>query len=709
MTEQTAAHEGWRNPTKAEASEGIGAVIEGLRDIREIEKAIRDSQHLTDGSPELAQSTDDAIAAIAIEGVTHPDDSHADALSALRTALIETALEATGERPAAERDPVKTLETEGYGPEVNSAVEDLRVRGAQTPEGYDIAEVVAREIDAQHEQGSSEAGETVVYNHGKEVQLYSGKKERRFGVAGELDPLEERDITLPDGSRKKANVIIKINATGSPFEFTIVEREGQFAGVTTAPNGETLLTRQGASGHITFRDGDQRYTAERLDTETDGLSWRFFQSGWADRPVSVVLHDGAEIVKRPRNAHETSTRKERSAERRRSWTKRLVGLAAVGATFSSGGFADRIGDGIVDTDRTVAAASALSSLPEPYTMETEIDSIKLKDYPHPQEMIDERNEEIRVEQAKNERSERAVKEVMNDLDAHDYEQIKQRAQEYLANNPGELMEKNELSRIRQNIESASTNEEVMAAISELGRFYGITFDDSEPELDRLQNTAVSVFNVLSTLPKTVVEQSQLKKVGFRSSAERVTEVNRIGVMQGYYSSSDDRLDLYSKSRKGESIMRALSSIPGAQEDYSLENVFAHEFAHALSSKGGVGSSGEVELAGADFVPESLSDLDIIPSVAVDVVRSGVANYPEAISTYSRTNYSESIAENMGGVIHDRSDGLAHPDEVRRFNSPGNTVLVRNLMDLESLQPGLANYFVSINPRLMNRDFTTFGR
>lgn len=699
MTEQTTSHEGSHNPTNAEVLEGKNdIVIEAVRDIADIEASIKDLLHLQSGSAELAQLTDDAIAEIAIREVASPDDSHAAALKAIKTALIETALEVTGERPAATRNPAETLEANGLEAEVDAAVADLHERGAKTPEGQDVAETVAREIEAYHEQAHPE-DETIVYNPGKEIQLYNGKKEKRFGIAGELRPLERRDILMPDGSHRPANVIFKIVAAGSPYEFMVAERGGRFAGITTAPDGRTHVTPLGGSDQASFRDGDQYYVAERLDNEKDGISWRFFQGGWARRAVSIVVSDDAEIVERPKIAREKAHESKNRLDRRRRWTRRAVGLAATWATLSSGGFADRLGEGIVDTDKVVVAAERLN-LPEPYTMDTELDGIKVRDYPEPQQIIDERNEEISAELAANEQAGVAVGQVLADLDVHDYESIRARAAEYLDSHPGELLDTEEVARLRQAIESATTAEEVMDAANELGGFYGVDFHQLEAgEFDEVQNTVLDSFNALSCMPKTVVERSQLKHINFEHSGSVAMPDGQIGAVQAYYARGDDSLTMYYKGKRSERMMRALTYVPGAAEDYSLENIFFHEFGHALSIKGGVGVSGGAEYVGGNQ----------IASIGVDLVRSGIANYPGAMSTYSRSDFDESRAENVAGVISSRSDGLAHPDELRRFNSPANKQMVRSLIDLEKLRPGLANYFVSVNPRLMQRTVLSFGR
>lgn len=94
---------------------------------------------------------------------------------------------------------------------MSKGIDELRRRGAKTLHGEDIAELVLRQMDA-HSKPETVGGAALAnpgvsepitakikaYNPGKEIKLYDGKKEHRFGVVGELIPLNlsnERNIS----------------------------------------------------------------------------------------------------------------------------------------------------------------------------------------------------------------------------------------------------------------------------------------------------------------------------------------------------------------------------------------------------------------------------------------------------------------------------------------------------------------------------------
>ncbi len=87
-----------------------------------------------------------------------------DKRRAVKTALIEGALEITGERPVGTTNPIDKLEDDGNGQAVTEGVRQLYMEGATLPNGESAAEVVAttvlsHEMQSEHyDADSKEAG-----------------------------------------------------------------------------------------------------------------------------------------------------------------------------------------------------------------------------------------------------------------------------------------------------------------------------------------------------------------------------------------------------------------------------------------------------------------------------------------------------------------------------------------------------------------------
>lgn len=392
-------------------------------------------------------------------------------------------------------------------------------------------------------------------------------------------------------------------------------------------------------------------------------------------------------------------------ESRRKWLHRSLGALAAGLAFSSGGVIDKATDPFIDTDKVVEDSIEVSEL---YTLDSIYSGTKIEDYPDPNSLLSEINQPLIEESEALRSAVPSVQRVMSDLNEHNYDAIKTRAEVYLAKHPDQLPSADLIESVHSRIDSANTEGEVAEALSEAAGFYEVEFgypdnDNYTIDISALKNTAKGVVDGLARLPASVVDYAELNSILIASPEyfnERDSSIHQ--TVLGFANQEEKTITMRATSPLAETVRGGMSTIPGAQsfDSTSTEAVFLHEFGHIVNgARGIIGSSTPNTV---DFEGPGVTDY------IVDAAR-GMANYPEAISTYSRTSYEESVAENIGGVIGDRSDGLAHPDESRRFSSPANKALIENLVRLEAWEPGLADYFVSINDRLMSRGVLSVGR
>jgi hypothetical protein len=112
------------------------------------------AEHTGATGQELTDSTDKFLVDHAEHAVGSDIPDKADIVE---TALVEGALEATGERPVATENPIITLEKDGYDQQVTEGVKKLHEEGATLPDGESAAEVVVATLEAQeaHQEQSA--------------------------------------------------------------------------------------------------------------------------------------------------------------------------------------------------------------------------------------------------------------------------------------------------------------------------------------------------------------------------------------------------------------------------------------------------------------------------------------------------------------------------------------------------------------------------
>lgn len=375
--------------------------------------------------------------------------------------------------------------------------------------------------------------------------------------------------------------------------------------------------------------------------------------------------------------------------KRKKFTKFVGGLALGYSIFHSGGAIDMAADGFNKAHDTVY--EVVDPFPD-YTPDTIVDGIAIKDYPDPQHMLDYFN-------GRNDAPE-AVAQLMDDLDGHRYDDVNERAEQFLAEHPGEILSGEQQAAILDGLKNAESINEINKVLTELGDFYGVSFsaspDDPGIDVSSARNTAQGIYDGLVRLPRSLISAAALD--GIKISSREHDNHDLEGGAQGYYDGDD--IILFAHSRTGELTLGAATfGTPGSQDTYSVRRAFLHELGHAIHS--GVGA----KFVDRDVVPRQgygLEDFDF-KNLGVDVLMGGILMYPEAPSTYSRTNDHENAAENIASVIdNDRGSSLAHPDEARRFQSPANKAALKALIALEREIPGISYYLASTDDNLMGR-------
>ncbi len=137
---------------KAPETKATPEVQNAIAEIEATEASI--AEHTGATGLELTDSTDKFLVDHAEHAVGSDVSDRADIME---TALVEGALEATGERPAATEIPIITLEKDGYDQQVTEGVKKLHEEGATLPGGESAAEVVVATIEAQeaHQEQSA--------------------------------------------------------------------------------------------------------------------------------------------------------------------------------------------------------------------------------------------------------------------------------------------------------------------------------------------------------------------------------------------------------------------------------------------------------------------------------------------------------------------------------------------------------------------------
>ncbi len=377
--------------------------------------------------------------------------------------------------------------------------------------------------------------------------------------------------------------------------------------------------------------------------------------------------------------HSEDMKRERIDKRIKRYAKRFGAAVILASTLVSGGLIDKAADGFNKASHTVQDV-----IPE-FAMDSKIDGVIIGDCINADELLDKMNA-----------PREAISLTMDNLDAHNYDAIRARAEAYRVAHQNEFLSTDATAKLMEQLGDAQSVDQVIgAANASLEGLYGVTFGYDESvdamSVDEARYTMSGIARDLSKLPSSLIREGADLDSVILSTLEEDQNLSH-GSKEGTYNGSKGEITIRTHSAVGDAVLGVVGTIPGSQE---WSSTFLHELGHALDKKSGINSGSTGVRSSGEYGTVSIVD------TAIDFARGGVMMYPEVNSTYARTSQSEHTAESVSGVLDaTRSSGLAHPDETRRFNSPANKDMLRTLASLERISPGITDYLVANNDRLM---------
>jgi|GEM_PF-6886707 len=528
-------------------------------------------------------------------------------------------------------------------------------------------------------------GEVIVPT--KEVQL--GVRGAQV-IHGELEPFGYRVLMMRGGRKLEGNIVASIAYDDEGGRCEVIRDENGNNGVATI-SGEGKVTRSANvnSYSTKVRAGLGDVYLTHTDTAEDKWTIEYRADRENERGAQLSVAETVSVQAKSEVMKE-SKEKER-AEKRSKWLKRAIGAGAIYLTLMPGGMIDSVADQFTTSKETISS-SAEALKPDFETLDSERDGIPLREYPNAEAELAKANGEKQAAWEKTLAASEVVESTMDNLDNHEYQSIIDKALEYQASHTESILSSETTAETFDALEQAETKEEVLAAVDKLEDFYGYNFHASEAvSFEALKRTVSATAEGLVVLPKTLTEKAALTDIYFETTEEVMASTGDKPGVAAYYSFDKKEIHMGSVDTVSAIIKDVGSKIPGSQGGgYDEKTTFIHEFGHALDA-------GDADVGFVEFDTHNLNNpLDTVRDTFV----GGILSTPQVISTYSRANHEESYAENISGVLSDRPDGLAHPDTVRQFTSPANQTLLSNLIRIEASDPGLANYLVAQNDRLM---------
>lgn len=270
-----------------DATHATSEVKQAMHQIKATEASIAEQLGRASNDPELPVLTDDALVHIAERSADYAAEYPEEAAVAeetVETVLIESALEATGNRPVSSGNPTVRLQNEGYNQQVVEGVRKLHEEGAVLPNGEEAAEAVARSLiiqEAQPEQATTTSAERARISDKLDTALqyyYKGGSKEDIQNNTGLDPTEITEYlrSLPEVEREYA-IDIRRQALGenkpaaNPQEMSVLPKsdlEGLY--VNGIDSEESSVTdEQLEAWYKTLSEDDQARLASAKQEEAD--------------------------------------------------------------------------------------------------------------------------------------------------------------------------------------------------------------------------------------------------------------------------------------------------------------------------------------------------------------------------------------------------------------------------------------------------------
>lgn len=516
------------------------------------------------------------------------------------------------------------------------------------------------------------------------------------GSAAELPVYAE--LTLPEADDDRRWVLTQRVSDADSRERTYLMAQVEDAedGTLTVRDVPELKAYGGGAANFSIPYAGERRGARTTVYLEDGkagdnFAWRISAGG---DPVKITVDEDVETVRKPRNKRET----ERRLERRHRWYKRIGAVGLAHAVLTSGGVADRVFDQFDDAGSRVHQVS--EELMDPLYLPTDmLDGIMMQDYP--EGTLEEYNQGIIDRNQSIEAATNRVAQTMEDLDAHRYDAIRERADAYRQSHADQLLSFDQREELLQRLEAAQTNGDAIAILRDFAAFYGLDAkfqtdaDTSVASFDTTTDASDTVYTVraiidsLGVIPKNTLTDSGLRTIELGSF-----QLTGLGGALGVYRPDEGVLSIAVRSETGRGMQKAEDAWQSI--DTSQSATVAHEWTHADQSFGYEGNGG-------------VNATKLALGMVEHALRSRIVNNTESITPYASTGEKEFEAENVSGVISERTDGLAHPDVARYYHSNANRAMLKELIELDAADQYFADYIVAENGRLMDRGVWAVAR
>lgn len=433
--------------------------------------------------------------------------------------------------------------------------------------------------------------------------------------------------------------------------------------------------------HDTFRSLEDDFAA-RPDHRRPGNARppRFPASEVKRSPTSGEQHadEAAAAERRAAQVKEWYEQQKRMAWKDRM--KKVMAVTALLATVKGGGFIDMAGDAMSDAGDVTAGVIERAELDVPGVL----DGVKLEDYPEAsqKEIVAEQTEAVERYNVARE----TIVDLFRQIDSQGTSQVVAEVGYERSQHPELFATSEVVDSTREAIDSAATNKAALMAFSGFmntydikAGFYDTPFEDKQDETKKILNAYIDVFSVL---PKDFIQLARLERVTVSNASHTAQPGNYPEA--GSYSEYDSSIDVVVPGNVELAMMPVGEFL--AQEDGSYQGVIAHELGHALDAQLILTS----DLDENETVESDTTDA----STFFSQIGENVINRPNHISYYSHTSKDEHTAELLSGLLSDRSNGLASPDEWRRFGSGANKAMIRMLVDLEIKRPGIAKILLA---------------